>query len=128
MNTESNLTDYGCSIMNKLEPGLAEKVVKRLQDFDSDLPRLITDYAFGSVLGRDGLSLKNREMITVASLITLGTAESQLELHMRAAINVGGSQKELLEIIIQMAIYVGVPACMNALTIYRSVINLQEKN
>lgn len=116
------LTEHGKAVMNQLQDGLADRVIGSLSKLDDDLPTLITDYAFGSVVGRTGLELKYREMITVASLITLGNASPQLKLHMRAALNVGVSQQELLEIVIQMAIYAGVPACMNALTTYREVI------
>ncbi|PSU32371.1 carboxymuconolactone decarboxylase family protein [Photobacterium lutimaris] len=121
----SNLetTQKGMQIMDALEEGLAKRVCNRLSELDSDLPRLITDYAFGSVVARPGLDLKVREMITVASLITLGNATPQLELHMKAALNVGVTPEELLEIVIQMAVYAGVPACMNGLASYRKVMN-----
>lgn len=122
MRSGDALTQHGRAIMERLETGLADKVTGRLRELDDDLPRLITDYAFGAVVGREGLDLKSREMITVASLITLGNASAQLELHMRAALNVGVTQRELLEIVIQMAIYAGVPACMNALTVYRAAV------
>jgi len=74
------------------------------------------------VVGRPGLDLKTREMLTVASLVTLGNAMPQLELHMRAALNTGVTPEELLEIVIQMAVYAGVPACMNGLTAYRAAM------
>lgn len=122
MKQGNELTSHGRSIMERLEQGLADKVTGRLSELDADLPRLITDYAFGAVVGRPGLDLKTREMITVASLITLGNAQPQLELHMRAALNVGATPQELLEIVIQMAVYAGVPACMNGLTAYRAAI------
>ena len=118
----SDLTTHGKAIMNQLQDGLAERVTRSLGELDADLPALITDYAFGAVVGRAGLDLKTREMLTVASLLTLGHAEPQLKLHMKAALNVGVTQKELLEIVIQMAVYAGVPACMNGLRIYREVI------
>ena len=116
-------TIKGMHVMDRLEDGLAERVSRRLSELDSDLPRLITDYAFGSVVARPGLDLKVREMLTVASLISLGNATPQLELHMKAAINVGVSPEELLEVVIQMAVYAGVPACMNGLASYRKIMN-----
>ncbi|MRT06117.1 carboxymuconolactone decarboxylase family protein [Ewingella americana] len=122
MKSGNELTEYGRAIMEKLEPGLADAVSARLGELDADLPRLITDYAFGAVVGRPGIDLKTREMLTVASLITLGHAQPQLELHMRCAMNVGVTKEELLEIVIQMAIYAGVPACMNAITAYRAAL------
>jgi 4-carboxymuconolactone decarboxylase len=123
MNQANYLTEYGKQIMNTLEEGLADKVIGRLSELDEDLPKLITDYAFGAVVGREGLDLKTREMLTVASLISLGNAMPQLQLHMRAALNVGVTPKELLEVVIQMAVYAGIPACMNCLTAYREAID-----
>ncbi|MEQ1974268.1 carboxymuconolactone decarboxylase family protein [Xenorhabdus sp. SGI240] len=117
------LTNHGRDIMDQLENGLADKVINRLKQLDENLPYLVTDYAFGSVVGRPGLDLKTREMLTVASLVSLGNAPQQLELHMRGALNVGVTPEELLEVVIQMAIYAGVPACMNGLTAYRSAIS-----
>ncbi|OUY07522.1 carboxymuconolactone decarboxylase family protein [Acinetobacter populi] len=116
------LTQHGQDIMDKLEDGLAERVTKSLGELDEGLAKLITDYAFGAVIGRPGLDLKTREMLTVASLISLGNTKPQLELHMRAALNVGVTPKELLEIVIQMAIYAGVPACMNGITAYKAAL------
>ncbi|MDA0696860.1 MAG: carboxymuconolactone decarboxylase family protein [Proteobacteria bacterium] len=122
MKQTDELTKYGMEIMNKLEEGLADRVTSSLSQLDEGLSKLITDYAFGAVVGRPGLDLKTREMLTVASLISLGNARPQLELHMRAAINVGVTPQELLEIVIQMAIYAGVPACMNGIAAYRAVM------
>lgn len=122
MNQTNDLSRYGREIMDRLEPGLADKVTGRLGELDATLPALITDYAFGAVVGRPGLDLRTREMLTVASLVTLGNAMPQLELHMRAALNTGVTPEELLEIVIQMAVYAGVPACMNGLTAYRAAM------
>ena len=122
MTMMNDLTAYGRAIMDTLETGLADKVTGRLSELDADLPNLIIDYALGAVVGREGLDLKTREMLTVASLVSLGNAMPQLQLHMRAALNVGVTPKELLEVVIQMAVYAGVPACMNGLTAYREAM------
>jgi 4-carboxymuconolactone decarboxylase len=128
MKQTDELTKVGMEVMNKLEDGLAERVTSSLSQLDEGLSKLVTDYAFGAVVARPGLDLKTREMITVASLISLGNARPQLELHMRAAINVGVTPKELLEIVIQMAIYAGVPACMNGIIAYRATMESIEQN
>jgi 4-carboxymuconolactone decarboxylase len=123
----SETTARGRAIMEQLEAGLAESVTNKLGELDPDLPRLITDYAFGDVVGRPGLALTVREMLTVAALTALGTAPGQLELHMRAALNIGVTPGELLEVVIQMAVYAGVPACMNGLTVYRKALASHEE-
>ncbi|MGQ7815399.1 carboxymuconolactone decarboxylase family protein [Metapseudomonas furukawaii] len=118
----SEKTLRGRRLMDALEPNTAERVTNRLSELDPQLAKLITDYAFADVLGRPGLDLKTREMLTVAALTALGNAPSQLEFHMRGALNVGVQPAELLEVVIQMAIYAGVPACMNGLTAYRAAL------
>lgn len=118
----SEKTRLGRSLMDALEPNTAESVTAKLAELDPDLPRLITDYAFADVIGRPGLDLKTREMLTVAALTAMGNAPEQLAFHMRGALNVGVTQQELLEIVIQMAVYAGVPACMKGLATYRKAI------
>lgn len=115
------ITARSRAVMEQLQPGMTDKLNNYLGEFDPSLFPLITDYAFGSIIAREGLDLKTREMITIASLISLGNAQPQLEIHMHAALNVGVSWKELLEVIIQMAVYSGIPACMNGLAVFRKV-------
>ncbi|HWR26230.1 MAG TPA: carboxymuconolactone decarboxylase family protein, partial [Methanosarcina sp.] len=64
---------------------------------------------------RPGLDLKSREIATVAALTALGNARPQLKVHINAALNVGCSKEEIIEIIIQMAVYAGFPAALNAM-------------
>ncbi|UTJ46769.1 carboxymuconolactone decarboxylase family protein [Atlantibacter subterranea] len=125
---EECINKRGRVVMDLLSPRMSESLNSYLKQFDKTLPALITDYAFGSVIARDGLDLKTREMITVASLISLGNATPQLELHFKTALNVGVTKKELLEIIIQMAVYAGVPAFMNALEVFRRILNSAREN
>ena len=108
--------------MDALEPGLAGRVGAKLSELDPGLERMLTDYAFGDVLSRPGLDIKTREMLTVAALTAMGNAPGQLELHMRGALNVGVTRAELLEVVIQMAVYAGLPACMNGVTAYRAAL------
>ena len=118
----SETTLRGRLLMDALDPGLSARVGARLSELDPGLERLVTDYAFGEVLSRPGLDLKTREMLTVAALTAMGNAPGQLQLHMRGALNVGVTREELLEIVIQMALYAGLPACMNGITAYRAAL------
>lgn len=122
INDAGETTLRGRRLMDLLEPGLSERVGSRLAELDPGLERLVTDYAFGEVLSRPGLDIKTREMLTVAALTAMGNAPGQLELHMRASLNVGVTPAELLEIVIQMALYAGLPACMNGLSAYRAAL------
>ncbi|WP_375262847.1 carboxymuconolactone decarboxylase family protein [Palleronia sp.] len=107
------------SILDHLEPGAPERVRANLDAFHPDTAELVLGYAFADILGREGIDLRTREMMTVAMLAAMGTAQGQLEFHMRAALNVGVTREEVVEIVLQVSVYAGVPACMNAITAAR---------
>ena len=75
-----------------------------------DLGRHIVEYAFGDVYTRPGLSLRDRELATVAMVAAKGGCEPQLDVHLHAARNVGLTVEELREVLIQVAPYAGFPA------------------
>lgn len=103
-------------ILEQLETGASERVTDSLDAFSPEVAELVLGYAFTDIVSRDGIDLKTREMMTVAMLGAMGTAPGQLEFHMRAAMNVGVSREEIVEIVLQVSVYAGVPACMNAIT------------
>ena len=82
-----------------------------------DFARWIVESAYGDVLGRPQLALRDREIATLAALATLGNAPGQLKAHVEGALNVGLTREEIVEVLMQMAIYAGVPAAINALQI-----------
>lgn len=93
----------------------AEKSIERLKTLNPDLARYIMEYAFNDIYGRPGLDLRSREIATIASLATLGNAPQQLKVHVVSAINVGIKREEIIEIILQMTLYAGFPAAINAM-------------
>ena len=64
-----------------------------------------------------GLDLKSREIATIAALVTLGNSPRELKAHIRGALNVGCTREEVLEVIIQMAVYAGFPAAINGIEV-----------
>ncbi len=80
-----------------------------------DLGRYIVEFAFGDVYSRPGLSLRDRELITVAMLAAMGAREPQLDVHLQGALNVGISFDELQEVMIHLAPYAGFPAAINGM-------------
>ena len=86
-----------------------------------DLGRYIVEFAFGDIYSRDGLSLRDRELITVGILTALGGREPQLRVHLGASLNVGLTIQELEETIIQTVPYAGFPTAINALTLLKEV-------
>jgi 4-carboxymuconolactone decarboxylase len=82
-------------------------------DFNAPFQELITRYAWGEIWTRPGLPRKTRSMITIAMMVALNRPD-ELRLHVRAAAKSGVTRKELQEVLLQAAIYCGVPAANNA--------------
>ncbi|MGO3296987.1 carboxymuconolactone decarboxylase family protein [Marinobacter sp.] len=108
------------ALLEQLEPGASGRVAKNLDDFNPEAVEILLGFGFTDVVARGGLPLKTREMLTVAMLASMGTAPGQLEFHMRAALNTGASHDEIVEIVLQVAVYAGIPAAMNAITAAKS--------
>jgi 4-carboxymuconolactone decarboxylase len=100
-------------LLAKLDPQAPPKVAANLDAMSDDFAEVVLGFAFADVVSRPGIDLKTREMLTVATLTAMATAPGQLEFHIRAAMNVGVTREEIVEIMLQMAVYAGVPACMN---------------
>jgi 4-carboxymuconolactone decarboxylase len=91
-----------------------QRVVDALKDVAPDLARYVIEFGFGDVYSRPGLDLRTRELATVAGLAAIGHAQPQLRVHVNGALNVGCTPAEVVEVIIQMALYAGFPAALNA--------------
>jgi 4-carboxymuconolactone decarboxylase len=98
-------------------------LIASLQDIAPDLGRYLVEFAFGDIHCRPGLDLKSREIATVAALTALGTAGPQLRAHIHAALNVGCTEQEIIEILMQMALYAGFPAALNGIQAAREVFS-----
>lgn len=84
--------------------------------FDAAFQALITDAAWGHVWSRDTISLRERSMMTIALLAGLGN-DQELALHIRATPNTGASQQDVMEALLHVAIYAGVPRANHAIKI-----------
>jgi 4-carboxymuconolactone decarboxylase len=107
--------DHGWATVNRINAPAAEAQWKTLSEIYPDFARWIVESAYADVLGRPQLSLRDRELATVAALAALGNAAPQLKAHVTGALNNGLSRQEICEVIMQMAIYAGVPAAINAM-------------
>ena len=88
--------------------------------FGADFQRFMTEYAWGEVWGRGNLTDRERHMITLAILATLGR-EKELTGHLRATANTGVSPRDLSDVLHQVAIYAGVPAALGAFNTAKAV-------
>ena len=110
--------ERGLAKLAEVDGSAGEEVVAPL----GDLGRYIVEFAFGDIYSRPGLSLRDREIATVALLAGLGAREPQLRVHLAAGLNVGLTAKELEEIVIQTVPYAGFPTAINALNALRDVV------
>jgi 4-carboxymuconolactone decarboxylase len=94
-------------------------VVDSLRDIAPDLANWIIDFSYGDVMARPGLDRRSRQLATIAALTALGNAQPQLKLHIAGALKVGCKPQEIVEVILQMAVFAGFPAAINALNVAR---------
>ena len=111
----------GWAKLAQVDGKAAEAVLESLSDIAPDLGRYIVEFGFGDIYSRPGLDLKSREIATVAALTAMGNAAPQLKVHINAALNVGVSKTEIVEVIIQMVAYAGFPAALNAMALAKEV-------
>ena len=91
-----------------------------------DLGRHILEFVYGDIYSRPGLSLRDRELAAVATLVALGRS-SQLPQHMRASLKAGVTADELREVVIQTAAIAGFPPAMNAMSTLKTILAEQER-
>lgn len=106
--------ETGLAMLAKVDGSVGEKVIESLKDIAPDFGRYLVE-CFGDIYSRPGLDLKSREIAVVAALTAMGTAGPQLGVHLHAALNVGCTQEEIVEVIMQMSAYAGFPAALNGL-------------
>ena len=110
---EQTRFELGLERLREVDGAGGEGVVKSLEAIAPDLGRYIVEFAFGDIYSRGGLSMREREMITLASLLTAGGCGPQLEVHINGALNVGISPNKVIEILIQCVPYTGFPRVLN---------------
>lgn len=120
---ESNRFEQGLQRLAEVDGTAGEKVINALHDIAPDLGKYIVEFAFGDIYRREELDLKEREMLTLSSLLTQGGCEAQLDVHINGALNVGISPNKIIEIFIQCIPYTGFPRVLNAVGVARKVFS-----
>lgn len=113
--------ERGRRLLNEIDGAAGKAVIAGLQDIAPDFAELLFEFPFGDIYAREGLSLRDREIATVAALSAMGTAPKQLGVHVHGALNVGVTREEIVEVMMQMAVYAGFPAALNALGVAKDV-------
>ena len=97
-----------------------DKALAAADSFSQPLQELVTENAWGTVWTREGLSRRDRSLITVAMLIALNRPH-EIKLHLRGALNNGLSREEIRELLLQAGVYCGMPAAVDAFRIARDL-------
>jgi len=118
----------GLAKLEEIDGAAGQRVIDSLKDIAPDLARYTIEFPFGDVYSRPGLDLKFREIATVAALTALGNAAPQLKVHIHGALNVGCTRQEVVEIMIQMAVYAGFPAALNGVFAAKEVFQERDKD
>jgi len=109
-----------------------EQSMAAVSDFARPIQDLVTEYCWGSVWTREGLDRRTRSLINLAMLTALNR-NHELAVHVRGAVTNGCTEGEIQEVLIQTAVYVGVPAALESFRVAESVLNeirasMAEKN
>ena len=112
--------EKGKKTLESIQEKSVEEIFKELDDIAPDLSRFVIEYPYSEIYTREELDLKTREICTVTALTVLGTIP-QLKEHINAALNVGNTPAEIVEIIMQMSAYCGFPKAINAMMAAKEV-------
>jgi 4-carboxymuconolactone decarboxylase len=128
IDTPANNERYtrGWAKLKEVDGEIGERVVASLAPIAPDFSRLLVEFGFGDIYSRPGLDLKSREIATIAALAALGNAQPQLKVHIEGALNVGCTREEIVEVFMQIALYAGFPAALNALFAAREVFEARD--
>lgn len=118
----------GWEKLKEIDGEAGERVIDSLKDIAPEFAQLLIEFPFGDIYSRPGLDLKSREIAVVAALTALGNAAPQLKVHIHGALNVGCTKQEIVEVMMQMAVYAGFPAALNGLFTAKEVFSEREKS
>lgn len=111
----------GVERLSQLEKNQVQILKDNLDDIAPDMVEYIIAYGYGDVYSRKNLSVKMRQIATIAALTAMGTAKPQLAFHIKAGLKVGLTKEEIIETIILMCVYAGFPAALNGISIAKEV-------
>ncbi|MBO6637184.1 MAG: carboxymuconolactone decarboxylase family protein [Roseitalea sp.] len=108
--------ERGKALSEELNPGMEAALRERYGHIVPGMAESVVDFAYGQHYARDGLDLKTRYLATIAALTALGgQTKPQLKVNIGGALKAGASEREIGEVIWQMALYGGFPAAINGL-------------
>jgi 4-carboxymuconolactone decarboxylase len=104
---------------------VADNLLAAYDAIAPDFSRYLVEFAFGEIYARKG-DLRQREIVAIASLATMGGCDAQLETHVHGAFNVGLTQAEVVETVMTLIPYIGFPKALNAMAIVKKVVEKRQ--
>jgi len=117
----------GRKMLAKIHGKRGTDTIDSMQDIAPDFCRFVYEFPFADIYTRPGLDLKSRQLVTVAALAAMGNAAPQLKAHIYGSLNVGLTRTQIVEALMQIAVYAGFPAALNALKVAREVFREIDK-
>lgn len=126
MSTDNPLRRRGLELLEQLHGGHAGiAMVDEMRDICPDFADMTIDWSIGAIMSRPGLDLATRELVLIASCVTMGHAMPQLRAHAEAALKVGATKEQIVETVLQLVFYAGGPAVRNSLVLLDEVFKAQ---
>jgi len=115
--------ERGEKLLRKIDGDkVADNLIEDYKDLAPDFTRYLIEFAFGEIYAGEG-DAKQRELIAIASLATMGGCDKQLGTHVRGAFNVGLTESEIVEAVMTLIPYIGFPKALNALAVVKHVVD-----
>jgi 4-carboxymuconolactone decarboxylase len=114
-------SERGAELLRQIHGWGVPNVLGPLEEVAPDFKKLVRDFAFGEIYARPGLDLKSRQLVTVAALAAMHNAPVELKAHLFAALKLGWKKEELVEVLMQIAVYAGFPAAQAGLMVAKEV-------
>jgi len=119
---DTELRQRGLALLEQLHGGHAGgAMIGEMQAICPAFADITIDWAIGAIMDRPGLDLISRELILIASCVTMGHAMPQLVAHAEAALKIGASREQIVETVLQLTFYAGGPAVRNSLVQLKDV-------
>lgn len=120
--TKDERYELGLKTLNDIHGSAGEEIMDERRSLCPDLIDMDIEWCFGVIASRKGIDYRTRELIIIASCITLGHAMPQLKAHVKAALKVGATKEEIIEVFLQMIPYAGFAAVHNGLAEVRELL------
>ncbi len=122
MSEESNNRyERGLAALKALDAEAAQSVLDSLKDVAPEMVKALIEFGYGDVYSRPGLDRKSRQIATIAALTAMGNARPQLKFHIGAALNIGITPREIIEVMYVTTVFAGFPSGLNGIGVAREV-------